>query len=298
MSQNLATNPIRQMPQVTGPDLLHMKTIDKLVANSLDQTTYTLAKPQLLWTKLTGLAVLGRHGKLKSLKLKKFRLEWFRKIRPVSQKQPGVASGQFPKHVNVMYVGGGKVKRLNHTDGVDLHMKLETIKGLIAKLFAVTGYALKEFRAFGSGESANRDREAVQHDNGISESFGYVFEEPLLDGPQFCRLTSERNSAAELWEVMAVKSFEEFKDGFVGVQAEEFTDDFDGKYFAVGQLWQWASSSKGSLWKEFLHKIISFTQDIYDKIIKVHFFALHGQWNNSFVSSSIDQRAFFVSLLG
>jgi hypothetical protein len=197
-----------------------------------------------------------------------------------------------------MYVGGGKVKRLNHTDGVDLHMKLETIKGLIAKLFAVTGYALKEFRAFGSGESANRDWEAVQHDNGISESFGYVFEEPLLDGPQFCRLTSERNPAAELWEVMSVKSFEEFKDGFVGVQAEEFADDFDGKYFAVGELRQWASSSKGSLWKEFLHKIISFTEDIYDKIIKVHFFALHGQWNNSFFSSSIDQRAFFVSLLG
>ena len=47
-----------------------------------------------------------------------------------------------------------------------------------------------------------------------------------------------------------------------------------------------------TLWKEFLHKIISFTEDIYDRIIKVHFFALHGQWNNSFFSSSIDQRAF------
>jgi len=234
MSQNLATNPIRQMPQVAGPHLLHMKIIDKLVANGLDQTAYTFAKPQLLWTKLTGPAVLGRYGKLKSLKLKKFRFEWFRKIRPVSQQQPGVTSGQFPNHVNVMHVGGGKVKRLNHADGIDLHMKLKTIKGLIAKLFAIAGYTLKEFRAFGSGKSTNRHREAVQYDHGIPESFGYVFEQPLFDRPQFCRLTSERNPAAELWEIMSVKSFEEFKDGFVGVQAEEFADNFDGKYFAVG----------------------------------------------------------------
>ena len=55
--------------------------------------------------------------------------------------------------------------------------------------------------------------------------------------------------------------------------------------------------SKGSLWKEFFHKIISFAEDIYDKIIKVHFFALHGQWNINLFLSSIDKRAFFVSLL-
>lgn len=43
MSQNLTANSIRQMPQVTSPDLLHMKIIDKLIANCLDQTANLFA---------------------------------------------------------------------------------------------------------------------------------------------------------------------------------------------------------------------------------------------------------------
>jgi len=281
MSQNLTADSISQMPQVTSPYLLYLKIIHKLVANGLDQATYTFAKPQLLWTKLSRLAVFSGHRELKSLRLKQFRFEQLRKISPVAQEQATVAIGQFADHVNVMDVGSGEVKRLNHADRVDLYVKPETIKGLISKLFAIAGYALKEFRASGSGESANRHREAVKDDNSVSESLGYVFEQPLLDRPELCGLTSEGNSASELWEVMLVKPFEELKDGFVGLKAKDFADDFHCKYFAVGQLRQWASPSKRSWPEEFFHKIISFAEDIYDKIIKVHFFALHGQRNNN-----------------
>lgn len=294
MSQNFTTDAIRQMPQVSSPYLLDMKTIGKLVANRLDQTTYAFAKPQLLWIKLGRPPILCRHRKLKSLRLKKFRFEWFGKVSPVTQKQAGVTIGQFPNHVNVMDIRGGKVKGLNHANRIDLHMKLKTIKGLITELFAIVGYARKEFGAFGSGEPANGDGEAIKHNSGIPESFGYVLEQPLLDRPQLCRLTRERNSATESWEVMPVEPFEESEDGFVGLKAEGFTYDFHCKYFAVSQLWQWASSSNHSRFKAFFHKIISFAEDIYDKIIKVHFFALHGQRNGNLFSSSIDQRAFFV----
>ena len=148
MSQNLTANSIRQMPQVTSPYLLDVK-ISELTANRLDQTTHAFANPQLRWIKLTMLAVLCRNRKLKSLRLKQFGLERFRNIRPVTQKQASVTFGQFPNHTNVMNVGRGKVKGLDHADRVDLHMKLKTIKGLVAQFFAIVGYALKELGAFG-----------------------------------------------------------------------------------------------------------------------------------------------------
>lgn len=141
MSQNLTANSIRQMPQVTSPDLLHMKIIDKLIASCLDQTANPLAKPQPLWTQLRRLSILGRNRKL--LMLKKLLLKWLREISSIGQKQTFVSFGQFLNHTDVIDVRGGKVKGLNHTDKVNLHMKPETIKGLIAMLFAIVGCALK-----------------------------------------------------------------------------------------------------------------------------------------------------------
>ena len=122
MSQNFTTNSICQVPQVTSPYLLDVKFVTKLAANRLDQTTYTFAKPQLLWTKLSRLAILGWHRKLKSFRLKKFGFEWLREISSVSQKKTPVIAGQFPNHVDVVDVGGGQVKGLDHADRVDLHM--------------------------------------------------------------------------------------------------------------------------------------------------------------------------------
>jgi len=278
MSQNLTANSIRQMPQVTSPYLLDVK-ISQLTANRLNQTTHAFANPQLCWIKLTVLAVFCWNGKLKSLRLKQFGLQRLRNIRPVTQKQASVTIGQLPNHTNVMNVGRGKVKGLDHADRINLDMKLKTIKGLLAQFFAIVSYALKELGAFGSSKSTNTDREAVKYDNGISESFGYMLEQALLDRPQLGSLTSESDPASEVWEVMPVKPFEEFKDGFVLVQAEDFAHGFHGKYFAVNQLWHWASSSKHSWMEGFFHKIISFAEYIYDKIVQVHFFALYSQWN-------------------
>lgn len=133
MSQNLTANSVRQMPQVTSPDLLHMKIIDKLIANCFDQTANPFAKPQLLWTQVRRLSILGRNRKLKSLILKKLLLKWLRKISSIGQKQTSVTFSQFPNHTDVMDVGGSKVKGPNHADRVNLYMEPKTIKGLIAE---------------------------------------------------------------------------------------------------------------------------------------------------------------------
>jgi len=110
-------------------------------------------------------------------------------------------------------------------------------------------------------------------------------------------LADETDSTTELGEVMAVEVFEKFEDVFVGVETEDFADNFHCKYFTVSHLWRWASASQCSFGEKFFHKIISFTKDIYDKIIKVHFLALHDQWNYSFfcLLNSIGQRAFIIS---
>jgi hypothetical protein len=296
MSQNLATYAISQMPKVTGPDLLDIKIMGKLTAHGLDQPANPFTFAQLRRLQGGWLAILGRHRKLKSLSLKQLLTQRLGQISSVGQQYTPVTVSKLRQHTNVMYVGSGQFKRLNHANRVDFDMQAKTVKGLVAKFLAVGGVAFKKLAKSGSGEPADRDGEAVDHRNDILETLADILEQSLFHYPKVCCLAGKTDSAIEAGEVIGVEVLEEFEDVFVGIEAQDFADDFDAKYLAVGHLWRWASLSQGSFWKEFIHKIISFTKDIYDKIIKVHFFALHGQRNiNSFLSS-IGQRAFFLSV--
>jgi hypothetical protein len=158
-------------------------------------------------------------------------------------------------------------------------MKSQPIEGLRAKLLAVGGQPPEYSAATGSGESTNRHRNAVDDDNIVSKARRYVLKKSVFDFPEVRCLSQERFTAGELMEEMAVKSFEETEDGLIGIETEKFADNFHRKYFAISQLWLWASGSKSSVREIFFHKIISFAEDIYDKIVKVHFYALVGQWN-------------------
>jgi len=298
MSQNLTTYAIGQMPQITCPDLFKMEVVDKLAADRFHRTTKTFAPTKLSLLKFCWLAVLGWHRELKSLLLKQLSFERFRQIRSICQQHPFVSFGQFREHSNVVYVGSGQLERLNHSERVDLHVQSKAIKGLIPKLFAICCDTLEKLTESGSGKPAGRDRKAVDHGNYILESPSDVLEKALFDKPQVGCMTDETYSAGQPGEVMGVKIPEKTKDVFVGVKTEDFADDFHCKYFTVSDLRLWTSGSEGSGWKEFLHKIISFAEDIYDKIIKVHFLALHRQWNSLCLLHiySIGQRAFLLSI--
>ena len=95
---------------------------------------------------------------------------------------------------------------------------------------------------------------------------------------------------------MTIESFKELEDSLFGFQTEALTYDFHRKYFAVSQLRKWVAFSQSSWVKEFFHKIISFTEDTYDKIIKVHFSPHMTKGTLMFLLISIGQRAFFVSV--
>lgn len=271
MSQNLAIHPVGQVPKVTSPNLLDLKMVHQLAAYRLYPSANPFTDPNLTLIKFGGLTILGGYRKLKSLIDKKFLLERFRQISSVAQKQTSVTSSQFSYHMKVMDIGSSKAKGLDHTQGVDFYVKPETIKSLIAKLLAISRQAFKELTAFGPDKFAYSYGEAVQDQNGVGKWAGYMLEQFLFNRPQVCSMSDETNATSESGKVMSVESFEQIKDGFVPSQAQEFADDFHGKYFTVRKLWQWSSSSEGSLWKIFFHKIIYLAEDIYDKIIEIHF---------------------------
>ena len=184
MSQNLATYSIRQMPEITCPNLLDMNMVTKLTTHRLYQAPDAFPDSQLASSKVGRPAILGWNRKLKCLLLKKLLLQWFGQIGSVGQQQAAVTSGQLAHHMQVMDVGWGQIKRLDHTDGVDLEMQPKAIKCLATKLFTVGRNASKELTAAGSGKSTDRHRQAVQHHNRISEILGHMFKKSLFDRPQ------------------------------------------------------------------------------------------------------------------
>jgi len=276
MSQNLTIYPVSQVPHVTSPNLLNSKVMIQLTAHRLNQSANPLSKLQLLIIQMRPLAVLGGNRKLKSLILKKFLPQWQRCICLVTKKQASIGLGKFCKHLDVVNISCSKVKSLNHPYRVDLQMQAKTIKGLIAKFFSIGSNSLEKFGSFGPCESANGNRKAIQHRDGVRKTFSYGLKQFLLDRPKVGCMANEVYSIGQIWKVVLVEVFKKPKDFSVGLKAHVFAYDFHCKYFAIRKLWRGASLSEGSIWKMFFHKIIYLAEDIYDKIIKIHFFALHG----------------------
>jgi hypothetical protein len=257
-----------------------MKVMAKLTTNRLDTATQPFAFSKLLASKLCRLAVFGRYRKLKSLFGKQLLLKRLRQIRPVSQQNSAVISSQLRQHFDVVNIGRGQFECLKHTQRVDFCVQPKSIKSLIANLFSISGNASKKPAESGPGEAADRDRKAVDHGNSICESLSNMLKKPFLNKPEVGCMSREINPVSQSGKVVVVESLEESKDVFISVESEDFADNFYGKYFTVSHLRKQSSGSERSTWKEIFHKIISFAEDIYDKIIKVHFLALRDQWNN------------------
>ena len=298
MSQNFATDAVGQVPEVTSPDLLNVKIMNKLTAHRLYRATQLLTFSKLIRPQLGWLTILRWHRKLKSLFFKKFSVKRFRQISTIAQENPFVAFGKFTEHANVMDICWGHIERLNHAKRVDFDMEAKPIKGLIAHLLAIGCNPLEELAESRSCESADRDREAVYNAHNIRKSLCNMFEELFLDAAEVCCVSYKTYAAGKRGEIVAVEISKKSEDVFIGVKTENFAYDFQGKYFAVRHLRHRTSASQCSFWKEIFHKIISLAEDIYDKIIKVHCTALHDQWNNfcSLSIYSIGQRAFLISV--
>jgi len=93
-------------------------------------------------------------------------------------------------------------------------------------------------------------------------------------------LADETHPSGEREKVMAIKVSEESEDVFICVEIRHFANNFHSKDIAPHHLGCRAPSSQSSFGKALFHKIISFAEDIYDRIIKVHCLALHDQRNN------------------
>ena len=280
MGKYLTTYSIGQMPEVTCPDLLDMQVMAELTADRFNRSTKAFSLGKLFAGKWCRLSIFGWHRQLKRLVSKKFLSQRLRQIGPICQQHSAVSFGQLGQHLNIVDVGRCHLECLNHPQRVDLGVQSKTVESLISKLFAVGRDPLEELAEPCSGESAGRYWKAVNDRNSIFEFPGDAFEKALFDEPEVCSLADEGDSTGQTGEVVTVEISEKAKDISIGIEAEDFADDFHGKHFTVCHLRGWPSRSKRPCWEEFVHKIISFAEDIYDKIIKVHFLALHDQWNN------------------
>jgi hypothetical protein len=296
MSQDLTTYTIDQMPNITSPNLLNMKIMTELTANGLYRATKPFTFAKFLTTQVRRLPILGRYRKLKSLLFKQLLFKRFGQIRPISQQHSAVIYGQFRQHFDVVNVGRGQFECLNHPQRIDFGVQSKSVKCLIANLFSIGRNTFEKLGKPGPGKSARRYREAVDYLDNIFEFASNVPEKSLFYYPQVGCLSGESNPTGELWEIVSVEIPEESKDVFIRVKTKDFADNFHRKYFTVSHLRKRPSGPEGSVWKEFFHKIISFAEDIYDKIIKIHFRVLHDQWNNfCFLPTySIGLRAFLL----
>jgi hypothetical protein len=280
MSQNLTTYTIDQMPNITGPNLLYIKVMAKLASNSFYRSAkpFTLAK--FLSTQMCRLSILCRDRKLKSLPLKQLLFKWCRQICSVGKQHSAIISGQFRKHFNIMNIGRGQFKCLNHPQRIDFGVQSKSVKSLVANLFSIGGKTFEEPAKSGSGKSTGWYGKAIDYLDSIFEFVCNVLKKTLFDFPQISSMSGEADSARKVGKVVAVEIPEESEDVFISVKTEDFADYFHCKYLAISHLRHRPSGSERSVGKEIFHKIISFTEDIYDKSIKIHFLALHGKWNS------------------
>jgi hypothetical protein len=298
MSQNLTTYTIYQMPNITSPNLLNMKIMAKLAANGLYRATKTFPFAKFRTPQMRWLAILGWYRNLKSLLFKQLLFKRLGQIRPISQQHSAVIYGQFRQHFDVVNVGRGQFECLNHPQRIDFGMQSKSVKCLIANLFPIGGNTFEKLGKPGPSKSARRYRKAIDYLDNILEFVGNVSEKALFHYPQVGCMSGESNPAGELWEIVRVEIPEESKDVFICVKTKDFAYNFHRKYFTVSHLRQRSSGPERSFWEKFFHKIISFAEDIYDKIIKIHFMVLHGQRNNfCFLPTySIGLRAFLLSM--
>jgi hypothetical protein len=224
------------MPNITSPNLLYIKVMAKLAANSFYRATkpFTLAK--LLATQVRRLSILCRYRKLKSLPFKQLSLKRLGQIRSISQQYSAIISGQFRQHFNVVNVGRGQFECLNHPQRIDFGMQSKSVKSLITNLFSIGGDTPEEPGKSGSGKSARRYGKAVDYLDNIFEFVGDMLEKTLLYCPQIGCMSGETNSAGKIWKVVSVEIPEESEDVFISVKTKYFSNDFHCKYFAISQF--------------------------------------------------------------
>ena len=167
MSQNLPQHPICEVPEILCPHLLDPAVMLQLAKDRLQPAADSLSGLHDRLGQFRRLPSFGRHRQLQVLSLGQFLLKGVRLIGPISYQQARIPFGQLSNQVQVMDVGRGQIKRLDHSKGIDFHMEPEPIKGLLPQLFAVRGQPSDQLRPLGAGKATHRDREAINDPHGI-----------------------------------------------------------------------------------------------------------------------------------
>src|ERR1051325_783182 len=272
MRQHLSQYPARQVPDISGPYALDLKSLDDLAEDRLDAIAPTAQPATPLRLRVTARRLKGRQhlNALLVQSLFDFRLP----IIAVAQAVAFSALKQLLKHRRITEAGGRDDHPRNYTRPSYPHVQAEAVEGLLDRMiFAVARLGAKALAALRPRELADRHREA--NGNGkVRVAAGLrneLLPQRLFDFPEVGRLTHEGRAVdqsqgrKEVREVAAEIS----EDGFVLAEAEKLADDFHGQDLAVGQTGLGAALAQGLLSKKRIEGVVNQAKDRYNKGIQV-----------------------------
>jgi hypothetical protein len=179
--------------------------------------------------------------------------------------------GEFGYCRELVGIGWSHRQAGDHSRLADPRVYPKAIEGLLEKgVPAESGFSFKALAAVGSGEQARRQRHRVADGESglVRDDCHELLPEEFLEMPEVGTLASE-GSAVNLTqgrEPLSEMNLEVLEDSFVGVEAEELPDDFDGEGLRVGELWGGATRSEGSVFDLVVYE----AEDGYDEAAKIH----------------------------
>ncbi len=272
MRQRFSHYSARQVPHISSPYSLHLKSFCYLT----EYRFYPVAistQPSTDCSIPTSARQLKRHYHLNPL-LAQLTAQIRLPVVTISQAITFCLSRQLLKRGRVTETGRGYYDPRYYSRPTDSHVKAEAVKGLLYRMiFPEISFASKALRAWGTSESANSHRETIDDRKArVTVSLpNQLLPENLFDFPEVCCLSDKsgamdkKQSREEVREMAA----EVVEDGFVLIQAEKFTDDFDSEDFAVGKTRTRTTLAQPAMVEEVRNIVINEAKHVYNEIIQV-----------------------------
>lgn len=259
LGQQLSSNPAGQMPQIPCPDPLDMESLAQLPDDCLHQTRHR--HQHLHEQRVAILPHVRPQGGLKIDPVSSQRLlQPSAEVALISNEQPSNSLKQIKEGFSLIDICRSERKSGDASLPVNQQMTLKTVEG-----------RAKELAEVGARKAADGNRQSVYQMRAILESaklMGHAALQPLLPIPQISRLSSKRGAICQAREEVPPVPSEVFPNPLVGVDAQEFSDDFHGDDLRICEGRSKPPASESPLRHKLFHLIIQKTEDRDDEVFQ------------------------------
>src|SRR5215208_3556337 len=168
-------------------------------------------------------------------------------------------------------LAGATEKAGDDTGPADPNVHPEAVEGLFEeRVLSESRLSAEAFAPVGAGEEARGKGHRVDESEGrvVGDEEKQFLPEALLNLPEVGRLPGEGGpmDLTKGGEPLAIVPLEEEVDTRVGVHPEELSDDLDGEYLDVGELWGGAALTDAAS----LESVVDEAEDRDDEGAKIH----------------------------